>query len=358
MDQRSNYLIQILDKIGAPLMGALTVVNASQEDQGDDLSQTAQNMALLLSRTVQTSIDIGKSMDLGIDAEQADAIRVALAGLASPLIAEQYIQSGKIPDDNELKQIVTSLEAVLTFSDNFTPSAENVARLKELKAEGTTVDGPQSIVQFIQALTPAVNAIAAFPFGQQETRLVQDVADRITNKAAELRENIWGAELPEDQEKPIELALVRSLASIYAACHKVETEKLADGDGGTPSLDPVWKSFETQAAMLETIANSILPDDGKTGTTTQKAPPSPPPAKTIDPDTVVDTPPAPPAEEPKSEAPAQNNPMAGFAKPEDKHKPEEEKSSEPQPEKPKDENKDSGSANPMSFFKPPSDPED
>ena len=53
MNQRNAYLIQIIEKIGTPLLTAVLRKNSGE------IKEDAQNVAGLLSKTVQLSIDLG-----------------------------------------------------------------------------------------------------------------------------------------------------------------------------------------------------------------------------------------------------------------------------------------------------------
>ena len=315
MDQRSEYLIQLLEKIGAPLMEAIADVSARQpqEETGDD----ARKIAELLARTIQVSIDIGKNMDLSAQEDQGESVRVALAALAGSIVAEQYKHSGQVPDDQSLNRITSALQAVMTFSENFVPSEENTERLKQIKAQGQPVDARQTDIQYIQAFIPAVNAIGDFSFGEPEQKLVQEVADRLTKKAMTLRESIFADSLSPDDQKFIELALLRSLTSIYSECHRAETGRLvksgAQTETGGASLTPVWTAFDVRAAMLETLGTSLAPQNAASGTS-DKAPQAP--AEKVEPPPAQAPPPEPPAK-PPTQPPAEtgSNPLSMFAKP-------------------------------------------
>ena len=340
MDQRTTYLLQILESIGAPLMHAVTAQNA-----GND-TQDAQTLASLLGKTVEASIELGNIMDINPAEAQDDTLRVALAGLAGPLVAGQYQKRSKVPESTDLKKITGSLQAVLTFSDNFTPTPETVERLKSLEASGQAVDGYQSQIQYMQALIPVVEAIAAFPFGQPETKLIMDVSDRLVKRAVEIREALLPNVGDEAVQKITELAILRGLALLYSACHKNETQNAqAMGEAARNeglSMDPVWKAFATRTAMLEALASRMVPkgqDAVSSGTSgggpAPVTPPEPPPAQPVTQETppAVAEPPAAPPPQPPVEPPAQqqpppqetsqntsppaggNNPMAMFAKP-------------------------------------------
>ncbi len=259
MDQKSRYLLQILESIGAPLMGAIVSSNANT----DDPMHNAQTMAALLGKTVEASIGLGDIMDINPAEAQDDTLRVALAGLAGPLVAGQYARRGAVPDANDLKKITAALQAVLTFSDNFAPSPETVTRLKNLKAEGQSVDLYQTQIQYIQAFIPVVEAIAAFSFGQKEAKLVTDVSDKLVKHAVELREALLPDINEEAVQKRCELGLLHALASLYASCHRAETEKAKtlnpEQQGSAASIENVWGAFSIRAAMMETLAGSLLP---------------------------------------------------------------------------------------------------
>jgi len=258
MNQRAQYLIQILDKIGGPLLEAA-------EQAGND-AETATIVASLLGKVVETSITMNQTLDLTASDSQDDSLRVALAALAGSLVANQYKQKGKVPEATDLSRVQSAMSAVLTFADNFTLSPEHITRLEKLKADGGVVDAHQISIQYIDALIPVINAVGAFPFGQPEQKLIMDVSDRLVKRTAEMRETLL-PDLSGDDEKLAELAILRATASVYAACHEAETQRLTGSDTEAPatlSIDPVWKAFETRTAMLESVAKNLMPQSSST----------------------------------------------------------------------------------------------
>ena len=340
-------------------MTAISQVAARGSDDGQD----AQKMAMLLAKTVQASIELGNSTDLSRVGVGDDSVRVALAGLAGSLIAAQYNAGSKIPDDATIKRMVSALQAVMTFSENFTPSPENTARLENLAAQGQPVDAHQIHIQYIQAFIPVVNAIGAFSFGQSEQKLIMEIAGRLVAKAAELREALAPA-LSDDDQKLTELAMLRALAPLYAACHETETERLTGAnieDRGNLPMDNLWRNFEIRVAMLETLVKNLLP--GKTGATASsasKAPamsappvqaaPTTPAVPTVTPPPIF-KPPAPPEASPaqQQQTPAAASPLSMFAKPKEDSAP---AAPPPLPQAPPAA-PPAAQGSPMSFFKPP-----
>ena len=341
-DKKADYLLRILETIGAPLMTAITDAAPPGEDNPQNEAQT---MAALLGKTVEASIDLGQMMQIDPAQAQDDTLRVALAGLAGPLVAGEYAHRKRVPESPEIKKITSALQAVLTFSDNFTPTPQTVERLQNLEAKGQASDTYQTQIQYMQAFIPVVEAIAQFPFGQAEAKLIMDVSNRIINKSVELRETLLPNVDDEGVQKLVELGFVRALGELYCACHKAETEKATgmDQDAATSvSIDAVWKAFDLRTAMMEALAAKMVPagagsqSAAASGGGPSTAPPqeqaaaapaTPPPA-TPPPATPPATPPpaetqppaqSPPPQQPPSEqsgagAGAGGNPMSMFAK--------------------------------------------
>lgn len=271
MNQRAAYLLQILDKIGTPLINAVTHVSVTKPDED------AKAVAALLSKTVQASIDLGNIIDINPAEAQDDSLRVGLAGLAGPLVAENYRAKKGAPAEGDLKKIIESLQAVLTFSDNFAPDENNTQRLENVSAQGHSVDPHQTTIQYINAFLPVVQAISVFPFGQAEQKLITDVTDRLIKRAAEMREALVPA-LPPTEQKHFELAFLDSLAKLYSTCHMQETEKAMKMDAesqGSVSIESVWAGFDLRASMLEALVRNLGPEDSAQPAAASAAPPPP-----------------------------------------------------------------------------------
>lgn len=356
MHHRAEYLLQVLEKIGAPLMAAIVTVNARTGDS--QLHNEAQKIAELLAKTVQTSIDMSHSLDLGPTGEMSDSVRIALTGLAGPLVAGSFKNNAKSPADAEIKRMVAAMQAVLTFAENFEANSENAGRLRDISAEGQSIDAPQSYVQYIDAFVPVINAVGAFSFGQPEQKLIMDISSQLTARATQMRERMFG-DLGADNKRA-ELGILKSIAEIFVACHEAETIRIQalndDQRAGiqTPngiSLDMLWQNFDVRAAMLEALSQGIAQNkagaaqsSGGSGTVRQKP-------------EVQQQPPAPPQQAPQQAASAPVNPMAMFKKPDTppSNPPANQTDAPPPPpaqQQAVGQNTTPGS-NPMSFFKAP-----
>ena len=321
MAQNPDFAIQLLEKIGAPLAAAVESVPLQGDNQE---AEAAKLMAKMLGQTVQVSISLGGTLDLKETEQQADSTRVALAALVAPLIANFYSKNARVPEDQDLKRITKSLEAVLVFSENFSPASEEASRLTTIHHAAPLFDTTQAMLVTIQALTPVISAIAEFPFGLGETKLIQDVSDKLEKDAAEIvADGGFSGKLSE-------LLVFKALAQIYAECHLSETNRLlgaGDEERAELSIDPVWENYETKLAMVKALTGAGNETEQPAGGNVapdpvlEEQPAEPPPAATETP--VVEPQPAPSAETPPpaqpapSSAPPTGGPMGFFTKKED-----------------------------------------
>jgi len=381
MNNRARYYIQILDKVATPLMRAM-----STRAEATDTATQAQTMAELLAGSMKTSIALGDIIDIGTMGEKTDSMRVALAGLAAPLVATHFEKTGKAPEEGDVKALTASMQAALSFGENFTPTAENAERLEGLETSPPT-DIPQIQAQYMHTLTPIVQAVQDFSFGHQAGKLVTDITSQLTARA----EHIAGQIADTDDEitkKRTALPILASLVSIYTDCHTAETARIQSldddaraalpKDGNGLALTTLWEAYDIRFALLEILVGSILGDDTPAeqgADTAAPAAPTPAEAPALDNPMAMftkkpegDTPPlaapeAPPPETaPSSEEPASANPMSMFAKKPDANTDtpsatpaELETPSQPAPAESKPDS--NAGSNPMSFFSAPKDKE-
>lgn len=269
MDTRSNYLVQLLEKLGSPLLSAVSEIDIKNQMSGHggespSPKDSAQRMAELLGKSTQLSVEMGKTMELDkMDADTADSVRVALAALSGPMVANLYRQNGRIPGDAELEKLSASLQTVMSYSDNFSAAADSAKRLEMIDRDFIPGDDHQIYIQYLQILMPAVNSVLAFPFGQSEKKMVQVVADTLIARSREIRARVF-PDLEGAEAARSDLALLRAAVSVYSQCHFAEMAKIMsrqNPEEGPPELstDPIWEAFNQRMAMLEVLASHIIP---------------------------------------------------------------------------------------------------
>lgn len=230
----------------------MAAVNAHAS--GDETGQKdAATLASLLSESIKISISLSQAMNLKSDEGNPDAIRVALATLAGGLIGETYRQTGRLPGEAESRRISKALESVIVFADNFAPAAEHTQRLKTLEDQPPFFDPVQTNIYAIHALLPAIAAVEEFSFGQSETRLIQDIAERLRTGAKDLQSSLTASANPMG-----EMVILQALARVYASAHRSEILSLkSGGDSASANLDKVWAAYDRQVRMLEVLLTSM-----------------------------------------------------------------------------------------------------
>ncbi|MCB1682634.1 MAG: hypothetical protein H6858_08115 [Rhodospirillales bacterium] len=260
MTPRNDYLVLLLQSLGLPLLSAVQK-NSSQSSHEFDASKEAQKIAELLASSQKLGRELRHALDLSGETDKK-SLRIVLTTLAAQLVASLYDESGKIPNEHDVKRMLAGFESVLTFSDQFTPEADSVERLKALAAEYALFDGYQLHMQYLQSCLPVIRAVSLFSFGQPESKLVKDICDKLAQRAADMRLKFFGEALDINQVRMADLAFLRMLAGLYADCHEIETQRLARLDEtARASIQPasVWAVFEQRAQMLDALAESLLP---------------------------------------------------------------------------------------------------
>lgn len=268
MSQRTAFLLQVLEKIGAPLMAAVAEISgrATPESgsEASSASREAERLATLLTKSVQVGVGLSTAIDSRDPAGREDSVRLTLTGLAAGLVSGQYRNTGKIPEDAEIKRLVTALEAVLTFADHFTPAPANTAGLASI--DPLAADSAQSEIRYMACFIPVIVAVTGFSFGRQERLLLQEIAARLVEKSDVLKTSLG---MKEDNAGAQSLPLLASLARLYAQCHEEETRRIAAPEttagpsDSARSLERIWGDFDRRAGMLEFLARQIVP--GNTG---------------------------------------------------------------------------------------------
>ncbi len=322
MSERSDFNLQVLQFIAAPLLGS--VLAYMPEGKAPDDEQVAKAVAGLLAKSVQAGIEMGSLVELDKQGDKADALRVSLVGVASQMLSGMYTANGAIAEEAELKRLQDGLKSVIGFADNFASDEASQMRLQGMEAVGFPADIPQSYVQYLQAFVPVILAVSEFSFGKGEAQLLSEIASRLGKNAQEIVD-ILGAGSQSTDPKLVERGVLKALGQLYAQCHKAQVVKLsAQGPEGGPGLDQVWQAYDTQVQMMLVLAKGLNPDAPSSAASGGGAPvpeasespasnPVTPPATAPVTPPMQATSPAPPPSQAGTPA-AEGNPMSFFGK--------------------------------------------
>ncbi len=279
MEQRSAFLLQVLEKLAAPLVAAISEVSVRQQMSPDpaqpgSMKPEAEQVAGLLTKSTQMSISLSDFVDMKLPENEADSLRLALTSLASPLIANIYRLAGRAPTDAEIERVTSALNAVISYADGFAPAADATTRMTNLENDFAPTDASQVSILYISALLPAINSVMSYSFGVPEKRLVQDVGERLVREAKVLRTRMFPSMSDDMMMAKADLALLRIVASIYSQCHFAEMAKLMATEeqsrqGMAPAMTSLWQAFILRVQMIEVLGSILIPgvaDEEKAGT--------------------------------------------------------------------------------------------
>lgn len=269
MDTKSAFLLQVLEKLAAPMVAAISEVSVRQSlvpdpSQPGAMRPEAEQVAGLLTKSTQLSIGLSALMDMKNSESEADSLRLALTSLASPLMSNIYRLAGRAPNDSEIARISDAMSAAMAYSDNYAAAADATIRMAQIDADFFPSDDSQVALLYMSALLPVVNSIMAYSFGQPEKKLVQDVTERLVRESKFLRAKMF-PEIPEGQmSAKADLAILRMAALIYSQCHFAEMAKLMATEdqvrqGMAPTMTALWQSFILRMQMLEILGDALIP---------------------------------------------------------------------------------------------------
>lgn len=261
MDQRSAYFIQVLEKLGSPLILDSGLLSTPSDPDSENMLAQAEAVAGLLNGCIKTSLQLARVLNIHDDEGKADSIRLSLAAITSPMLAQLYKSSnGQALNDKNIEKLTASLETIMSFSESFGVSEDKTQALSEVRAKALHPN-----LATLDATIPVVNAVASYSFGRSDKKLFQDVVNRLSPYIEGLQENL-GFDPQGDQSR--KTACLRIIAKLYEAAHMDETNRILSlpqeeletlaGDDGKISMDPVWRQFETRLALMEVLIDSLL----------------------------------------------------------------------------------------------------
>ena len=271
MDSRSSFLLQVLEKLASPLVASISEVAVRQmmmpdPSQPSTMRPEAEQVAGLLTKSTQMSIGLSELIDLKLPENEADSLRLALTSLSSPLVANIYRLAGRTPTDAEIDRVMAAMNAVFTYSENFSPASDATARMAVLDQDFYPADKVQVALMYMSALLPAVNSVMAYSFGVPEKKLIQDVTERLLEEAKDMRARMFPQLTDARQISQADLAVLRMATLIYSQCHFGEMAKLMATEeqarqGLAPAMTTLWSAFSLRMEMLEILADVMVPGE-------------------------------------------------------------------------------------------------
>jgi len=237
---KNDALIHLFERLGVPLVNAITAVRLWHEVEGspagqlsgqDDSVIYATTLASLLNRSVSLSTALTEKLELPPTSDERH--RLDLAAISTLMIAHQYALMARVPDDGDIPKITSSFESVLSFADYFSSD-------DQMKARGAKDE--DLLVQCLDAVVPLVQTIGRFAFGRNQKSLITEILDDLGKRVDSLM-RAFGQDMKTRDLTLQKMSILKASAQLLTLCYEAEMNTLvhkAGGDvlsGNAPAID-------------------------------------------------------------------------------------------------------------------------
>jgi hypothetical protein len=264
-EHRQAALIQLFEKLGVPLVNAITAVEMwrdpdTQVQQGDQDIFYASTLASLLNRSVALSTELTKKLELTPTSDEKH--RIDLAGVSSMMVAHQYALTARVPEETDVPKITASFETVLSFADYF--STKQLKHNSELGEEDL-------LVEAMEAFVPLVQTIGRFAFGRNQNTLVSEVLEQLSRRVDDMTDAL-GADISAGSFRRKKMDILKSAAQLFTLCYEAEMNVMIHKQGGDTlnpaatgvndekiqeTLDIIWQQFDARITLLRGVLSFI-----------------------------------------------------------------------------------------------------
>jgi hypothetical protein len=154
----------------------------------------------------------------------------------------------------------------------YTSLEKKFMRKRKGKFQSQSVQSGESVpntlgmfrAKMLEALVPAVNAVAQYSFGRAEHLMLAQVAERVLRTADHVTRGLAPAGCTPKDWRLLCWSVLQAAGFLYSDCHFAEADRLLYMDkderdalirehDNMPPLTFVWQSFDQRMAMLATL---------------------------------------------------------------------------------------------------------
>ena len=212
-------LADLFINMGVPLVVAMQTVESWSGGEVEALPQRAEKLSKLLNVSVEFATKITKKLEIR-DAYTLENVRGKIIRIVTPIIAENYVSAGEVPNEASLGDLTDLFDVLISFAQSVSPTDEKGSK-------------PTKIATMIEACEPILSAIMEDDKGLTTDKAFQESVAGLKARAEQLAPKLG-------LDHAIESGLFKSLVSIYVTCYKT---------GG--DMDAIWQSCDERFAIIQ-----------------------------------------------------------------------------------------------------------
>lgn len=248
-----TYYATVFDTLARPLTTAALLRHAHLTPDTPINSKTiAQTIASLLSKSVQSGINLSPLIALEDTPEHAESLRIALTALGANVVSTLHTDHNGDITAAHIDTITDGARTVMGLSNTFQASPEATLRLHSLSPAATDIqaDTPQSRLHILHSFLPILHAIQRHPLQDSPPDLLPNIHARLSREVTRLTQPfLTDTTASADQTTALQRALLHAVCDLYAAAHSPPAH----------DINAVWARFDSSLALMDTLVRSIIP---------------------------------------------------------------------------------------------------
>ena len=232
-------LADLFIHMGVPLVVSMQTVESWSGGEGEDLKTRTEKLSKLLTITVEFATKITKKLEIR-DAYTLENVRGKIIRIVTPIIAENYVRDGQIPNEDGLSDLTDLFDVLISFAASVSPTDDKGSKATKMAV-------------MVEACDPILTAIRDNDFGLGGDKAFKESVSGLKARAEQLAPQLG-------LDNAIESGLFKSIVTIYVSCYKFIGEK-----GG--NMDAVWKECDERLAVIQGLTAYV---SEKTGITVDK----------------------------------------------------------------------------------------
>lgn len=254
--ERSTFLSSIMPEIGLPLVR--TIIENCPSDDEQTITQEMEN---LLAQTIINNDHLKDALDIKEQSPENSDLYLLLSSLSSKIIASHYKRTKTPPTDKDLKKITSAINALLAFSESYTPIINLTDAYPGNSNKPSLYPKHTTDLMYISVFLPLINAVSTFSFGLNSSRMIQNVSKKMNVRTSQIRSHLLGDSLNDADRKTAEISILKTLIDLYSSCYMQEIDRITKlsqpeqhAQDNTQQIDHIWALFENRVSLLFGLA--------------------------------------------------------------------------------------------------------